>query len=184
MKKFINFFFISFLFAILSCKQSAERSSSESNISDLNQNVDQAADSTDPFKLNIVQAVIDSKDHQIFVSTLKAAQLIDALSNAGPYTVFAPNNSAFEKLPATKLQSLLTADKKDDLDFLLGYHTYVGILKTDQMQSGDEFEMVYGGRIKVKKVGNQVFVNGTPILGSIETANGIVHVIGDVLLPS
>ena len=78
---------------------------------------------------------------------------------------------------------LLKPEKKDDLENILGYHTYVGVLKTDYMQDGQSFDMVYGGKVKITKEGDKTFVNGAEILTTIETANGVIHVIADVLLP-
>jgi uncharacterized surface protein with fasciclin (FAS1) repeats len=132
---------------------------------------------------NIVQTAMGSKDHTTLVTAVKAAGLVDALSNAGPFTVFAPTNAAFDKLPKGTVEGLLKPEKKADLANILGYHTYVGTLKTDYMNDGQEFDMVYGGKVKITKKDNKTFVNGSEILGSIPTSNGIIHVIGDVLLP-
>ncbi|MFD2910064.1 fasciclin domain-containing protein [Flavobacterium ardleyense] len=132
---------------------------------------------------NIVQTAVASKDHTTLVAALKAANLVSSLSNAGPFTVFAPTNAAFDKLPAGTVDGLLKPEKKDDLENILGYHTYVGVLKTEYMQDGQSYDMVYGGKVKITKEGDKTFVNGSEILATIETANGVIHVIGDVLLP-
>lgn len=132
---------------------------------------------------NIVQVAVGSKDHTTLVVAVKAAELVDALSNAGPFTVFAPTNAAFEKLPAGTVEGLLKPEKKEDLANILGYHTYVGALKIEYMNDGQEFDMVYGGKVKITKKGEKTFVNDSEIVGSITTSNGIIHVIGDVLLP-
>jgi uncharacterized surface protein with fasciclin (FAS1) repeats len=132
---------------------------------------------------NIVQVAVGSKDHTTLVTAVKAAGLVDALSNAGPFTVFAPTNAAFEKLPAGTVDGLLKPEKKSDLENILGYHTYVGVLKAEYMNDGQEFDMVFGGKVKITKKGEKIFVNGSEIVASISTSNGIIHVIGDVLLP-
>lgn len=132
---------------------------------------------------NIVQVAVGSKDHSTLVTAVKAAELVDALSNAGPFTVFAPTNTAFDKLPKGTVESLLLPEKKADLQNILGFHTYVGSLKTEYMNDGQEFDMVYGGKVKITKQGDKTFVNGSEIVASIPTSNGIIHVIGDVLLP-
>ena len=119
---------------------------------------------------NIVQTAAGSKDHTTLVTAVKAAGLVTSLSNAGPFTVFAPTNAAFDKLPAGTVEGL-------------GYHTYVGSLKAEYMQDGQEFDMVFGGKVKITKKDGKTFVNGSEIVASIETSNGIIHVIGDVLLP-
>ncbi|MCA0429983.1 MAG: fasciclin domain-containing protein [Bacteroidetes bacterium] len=132
---------------------------------------------------NIVQTAVGSKDHTTLVTAVKAAELVDALSNAGPFTVFAPTNAAFDKLPAGTVDGLLKPEKKGDLSSILEYHTYVGSLKTDYMQDGQEFEMVNGGKVKITKKDGKTFVNNSEIVASISTANGMIHVINDVLLP-
>lgn len=132
---------------------------------------------------NIVQVASGSKDHTTLVAAVKAAGLVDALSNAGPFTVFAPTNEAFNKLPAGTVEGLLKPEKKDDLKNILEYHTYVGVLKTELMQDGQQFEQVNGGKITITKQGDKTLVNGTPIVASITTSNGVIHVIGEVLLP-
>ena len=132
---------------------------------------------------NIVQVAVSSKDHTTLVTAVQAAELVRALSNAGPFTVFAPTNDAFAKLPAGTVEGLLEPDKKEALQNILGYHTYVGVLKPEYMQDGQDFDMVFGGKVKITKKGDKTFVNGSEIVASIQTSNGIIHVIGDVLLP-
>ena len=133
---------------------------------------------------NIVQVAIGSKDHTTLVAAVKAASLVDVLSNAGPFTVFAPTNAAFDKLPAGTVEGLLKPDQKDALKNILEYHTYVGTLKTDYMQDGQAFEQVNGGKITISKKDGKTMVNGVAtIITSIPTSNGIIHVIDEVLLP-
>jgi len=134
-------------------------------------------------KPNIVQIAGGSPDHTTLATAVKAAGLVDALSNAGPFTVFAPTNAAFDKLPKGTVEDLLKKEKKTDLQNILGYHTYVGSLTTDYMSDGQEYDMVYGGKVKITKQDDKTFVNGSEIIASIPTSNGIIHVIGDVLLP-
>ena len=183
MKRTIKVMLFALLAISISCKQNVEEPEVTTDENAVDLNVGQSAVVDADSKPNVVQTAVASKDHTTLVAALKAADLVDALSNAGPFTVFAPTNAAFDKLPAGTVEGLLKPEKKDDLENILGYHTYVGVLKTDYMQDGDEYDMVYGGKIKITKKDEQVFVNGSPIVGSIETANGIVHVIGDVLLP-
>ncbi len=133
---------------------------------------------------NIVQTAAGSKDHTTLVAAVQAAGLVDALSNAGPFTVFAPTNAAFDKLPAGTVEGLLKADKKADLTNILEYHTYVGVLKPEYMQNGQEFEQVNGQKISVSKDGDKLVINGVAnVVASIMTSNGIIHVIDAVLLP-
>jgi uncharacterized surface protein with fasciclin (FAS1) repeats len=133
---------------------------------------------------NIVQVAVGSKDHTTLVAAVKAASLVDVLSNAGPFTVFAPTNAAFEKLPAGTVEGLLVPEKKADLQHILEYHTYVGVLKGEYMSDGQEFEQVNGSKIKITKKDGKIFVNDVAeIVASIPTSNGIIHVINEVLLP-
>ena len=132
---------------------------------------------------NIVQVAVGSKDHTTLVAAVKAAGLVDALSNAGPFTVFAPTNAAFDKLPAGTVDGLLKPEKKDALETILGYHTYVGVINGVLLQDGMEYDMVYGGKVKITKKDDKTFVNGSEIVATIPTSNGVIHVIGDVLLP-
>lgn len=110
--------------------------------------------------------------------------MVDALSNAGPFTVYAPTNAAFDKLPKGTVEGLLEPDKINDLKAILEYHTYVGALKLEYLTDGQQFEQVSGDKITITMKDNKVFVNGTAeIVASIPTSNGIIHVINEVLLP-
>lgn len=184
MKKTISFLVIASLFLLGSCKESSEtqqQAPASENSVDLS--VGQEGVQDDVSNPNIVQVASGSKDHTTLVAAVKAAGLVTSLSNAGPFTVFAPINAAFDKLPAGTVDGLLKPEKKGDLENILGYHTYVGILKTEYMQDGQEFDMVYGGKVKITKQSEKTFVNGSEIVASIETSNGIIHIIGAVLLP-
>jgi len=133
---------------------------------------------------NIVQVASGSPDHTTLVAAVKAADLVDALSNTGPFTVYAPTNAAFEKLPKGTVEGLLEPSKKADLQAILEYHTYVGVLKTDYLNDGQEFEQVSGQKITINIRDGKIYVNGTAeIVASIPTSNGIIHVINEVLLP-
>ena len=145
--------------------------------------VGQSGVQDDVSKPNIVQIAVGSKDHSTLVTAVKAAGLVDALSNAGPFTVFAPTNAGFDKLPAGTVEDLLKPEKKGDLENILGYHTYVGVLQGALLQDGMEYDMVFGGKVKISKEGDKTFVNGKEIVASIPASNGIIHVINEVLLP-
>ena len=133
---------------------------------------------------NVVQVAVGSKDHTTLVTAVKAAELVDALSNAGPFTVFAPTNAAFDKLPAGTVEGLLKAEKKDDLTTILQYHVSLGVFKPEMFQDGQTIGQVDGGNITLSVKPDGIYVNGTAkIVASIPAANGIVHVIDGVLLP-
>jgi uncharacterized surface protein with fasciclin (FAS1) repeats len=182
MKKSIQLLLVVSLFTAFSCKQSNE-ATAPTTTEEASQNAGQSAVKDESSSPNIVQTASGSKDHTTLVTAVKAAELVDVLSNAGPFTVFAPTNAAFDKLPKGTVEGLLKPEKKDDLKNILEYHTYVGALKTEYMQDGQEFEQVNGGKVKITKKGDKVYVNGSEIVASIPTSNGIIHVINDVLLP-
>lgn len=183
MKKTIQLMLIACFVAVFGCKQNSESATETTTETTEVQATGQSGVQDETSAPNIVQVASGSKDHTTLVAAVKAASLVDALSNAGPFTVFAPTNAAFDKLPAGTVEGLLKPEKKGDLENILGYHTYVGTLKTEYMNEGQEFDMVFGGKVKITKKGDKTFVNGSEIVASIPTSNGIIHVIGDVLLP-
>ena len=133
---------------------------------------------------NVVQVAIGSKDHTTLVAAVKAASLVDALSNAGPFTVFAPTNEAFDKLPAGTVDGLLKPEKKDDLADILQYHVSLGVFKIESFTDGQMIGQVNGGNITITKKDGKYIVNGTAtIIASVPASNGMVHVIDAVLLP-
>lgn len=133
---------------------------------------------------NIVQTAVASPDHSTLVAAVQAAGLVDALSNAGPFTVFAPTNAAFDLLPTGTVDNLLKPANKNDLSNILEYHTYVGKLPENFLRNGEEFEQVNAQKISITREGDKIIVNGDAvILATINTANGIIHVIDKVLLP-
>ena len=183
MKKSIQLLVAICILTVFGCKQNSEASVETTAEENATPALGQSAVVDETSSPNIVQTASGSKDHTTLVTAVKAAGLVDVLSNAGPFTVFAPTNAAFDKLPKGTVEGLLEPSKKDDLKNILEYHTYVGNLKTEYMQDGQENEQVNGGKIKITKVGDKVFVNGSEIVASITTANGMIHVINDVLLP-
>lgn len=181
MKTFIKPLLFVALIAAAGCRQTADTASEAADPGTM-ETVGQSAVVDDVSNPNVVQTAAASKEHTTLVAAVKAAGLVDALSNAGPFTVFAPTNAAFDKLPAGTVEGLLKPEKIEDLKSILEYHTYVGVLKTDYMQDGQQFDMVNGTKVKITKKDEKTFVNGSEIIASIETSNGIIHVIGDVLL--
>jgi uncharacterized surface protein with fasciclin (FAS1) repeats len=132
---------------------------------------------------NVVQTAVSSPDHTTLVTAVKTAGLVDVLSNAGPFTVFAPTNAAFDKLPEGTVEELLKAEKRDALRNILQYHVYVGSLNAESFEDGQSLGQVNGGRVTMGVKDGKVTVNGANIIASIPTANGVVHVIDQVLLP-
>jgi len=173
-----------FALSITACNSGgSEQQSSATNETPATEQAGQSGVKDDVSNPNIVQVAVGSKDHTTLVTAVKAAGLVDALSNAGPFTVFAPTNAAFDKLPAGTVEGLLKPESKADLENILGYHTYVGVLQGALLQDGMEYDMVYGGKVKITKQGDKVLVNGNEIVATIKASNGVIHVIGAVLLP-
>ncbi|MEZ7928283.1 fasciclin domain-containing protein, partial [Cloacibacterium sp.] len=124
------------------------------------------------------------KDLSTLVTAVEAAGLTTSLSNAGPFTVFAPVNAAFDKLPAGTVDDLLKPENNSKLGDILGHHTYVGVIKTEQMTDGQSLGMVDGKNITIKMVNGKPTINGTVnIIATVPASNGIVHVVDGVILP-
>ena len=132
---------------------------------------------------DVVKIAVGSKDHTTLVTAVKAAELVDALSNAGPFTVFAPTNAAFEKLPKGTVEGLLKPDQKAALTTILQYHVYVGAMRKDYFTDGQSLGMVDGGNVTIHINGDKIMVNDATIIATVPASNGIVHVIDGVLLP-
>lgn len=133
---------------------------------------------------DVVKIAVGSKDHTTLVAALKQAELVTSLSNAGPFTVFAPTNAAFDKLPAGTVDGLMKDDKKADLQNILQYHVAVAVYKTENMKDGQVIGQANGDNITLSVKDGKVMVNGTAnIVASIPASNGIIHVIDAVLLP-
>ncbi|GAB2652208.1 fasciclin domain-containing protein [Flavihumibacter cheonanensis] len=144
----------------------------------------QSAVKDDDSQKDIVKVAIGSADHSTLVKAVQAAGLVDVLSNAGPFTVFAPTNAAFDKLPTGTLDKLMQPSSKADLENILQYHVYVGVIKTDLMNDGQILGQANGGNITISVKDGKVMVNGkATILASVPASNGIIHVIDEVLLP-
>lgn len=132
---------------------------------------------------NIVQVAIGSTDHSTLVAALKAAELVDALSNAGPFTVFAPINEAFIKLPAGTVEGLLKPEKKEQLQDILQFHVALGVYKIENLKDGQVLGMVNGNNVKFEVLEGKVTINKANIIASVPASNGIIHIIDAVLLP-
>ena len=145
--------------------------------------VGQSGVADDVSQKNIVQIAVASKDHTTLVAAVKAASLVDALSNAGPFTVFAPTDEAFSKIPKETLDNLMKPENKAALSDILEYHTFVGVIKTDQMRDGQKLNQVNLKNVVLGVKDGKYTVNGANIIASVPASNGIVHVIDAVLLP-
>src|SRR5688572_10238252 len=146
MKKIFVFGMASLLF--WACN-SSETTKTESTTTETQTGGGQSAVKDDESAKDVVKVAAGSPDHTTLVNAIKQAELVDALSNAGPFTVFAPVNSAFEKLPAGTVDNLMKDENKDKLQDLLQYHVFLGSLKTDLMQEGQTLNQVNGGNVTI-----------------------------------
>lgn len=137
----------------------------------------------DESEKNVVQIAVGSPDHTTLVTAVKAADLVNALSNAGPFTVYAPTNEAFAALPAGTVDGLLKPDQKDALADILQYHVALGVFKPENIRDGQVQGMVNGGNVTFHVKDGQVMINDAKIVGVVPAANGLVCVIDKVLLP-
>jgi uncharacterized surface protein with fasciclin (FAS1) repeats len=185
MKQIAKACFIAGLTVIMGCSQTSETTATdETPVTETTPPTGQSGVADDVSAPNVVQIAAGSKDHSTLVTAVKTAALVDALSNAGPFTVFAPTNAAFDKLPAGTVEGLLTPEKRDALTDILQYHVYVGVIKTEYMQDGQTLNQVNGGNVKIAMENGQPLINGKAhIIASIPASNGIIHVIDEVLLP-
>jgi uncharacterized surface protein with fasciclin (FAS1) repeats len=145
---------------------------------------------------NIVQNASASADHTTLVAALKAADLVATLEGTGPFTVFAPTNEAFEKLPAGTLDTLLKPENKKKLAAILTYHVLPGKVTAKELvemiKAGDgkaKLKTVNGEVLTASKVGDFVVLtdakggNATVTVADAMQSNGVIHVIGAVLMP-
>ncbi len=132
---------------------------------------------------NVVRVAVGSADHTTLVAALQAAGLVDALANVGPFTVFAPTNAAFDKLPAGTVETLVKPENKSTLTNILYHHVTTSALELGQFADGQMLNMVGGPSVKITRSGGDTFIDGAKVLGSVRASNGWVHVIDAVLVP-
>jgi uncharacterized surface protein with fasciclin (FAS1) repeats len=131
---------------------------------------------------DIVESAIAAGTFTILVNAIKAADLVNTLKGAGPFTVFAPSDAAFRKLPAGTVDSLLK--DKPRLAKILSYHVVAGKIMAKDLKSGD-VKTLQGEIVKVVENANGVTINNAKITKTdIETSNGVIHSIDTVLMPS
>jgi uncharacterized surface protein with fasciclin (FAS1) repeats len=144
---------------------------------------------------NIVENAVNSADHTTLVAAVKAAGLVDALMGPGPFTVFAPVNTAFEALPAGTVDTLLKPESKDTLTKVLTAHVVAGDLKLADLRAkvGSDgyanLQTLSGDALSVRFRGDKAMVYsesrniGTITIGDVDQSNGVIHVVDTVLVP-
>jgi uncharacterized surface protein with fasciclin (FAS1) repeats len=132
----------------------------------------------------IVDVAVGAGSFTTLVAAVKAAGLAETLSGKGPFTVFAPTDAAFAKLPAGTVDSLLKPENKDKLRAILLYHVVSGDVKAADLTDGESVKTVGGGTLTIHIASGAVTVNDADVVkADIPASNGVIHVIDTVLLP-
>ena len=138
---------------------------------------------------NIIENAVNSKDHTTLVAAVKAAGLVDTLSGKGPFTVFAPTNAAFGKLPAGTVETLVKPESKATLTKILTYHVVAGKMEAASLTDGKKLKTVEGEELSVKLKDGKVWIvdakGGTSMvtIANVNQSNGVIHVVDTVLMP-
>ena len=136
-------------------------------------------------KPDIVDTAVEAGNFKTLAAALKAAGLADTLKGDGPFTVFAPTDEAFAKLPQGTVQSLLRPENRDKLAAILTYHVVPGKVKAEQVVNLDAAETVNGQRVDIKTKYGSVMIDGAKVTSTdITASNGVIHVIDSVIMPS
>jgi uncharacterized surface protein with fasciclin (FAS1) repeats len=139
---------------------------------------------------NIIQNAVNSKDHTTLVAAVKAAGLVETLEGKGPFTVFAPTNTAFGKLPAGTVDTLVKPENKATLTKILTYHVVPGKLAASDLKDGMKLKTAEGEQLSVKLQDGKVWIvdakGGTSMvtISNVNQSNGVIHVVDTVLMPA
>ena len=133
---------------------------------------------------NIVELAVATPELSTLVTALKAGDLVETLSGSGPFTVFAPTNEAFNKLPSSTLNHLLKPENKGELVDILTYHVASGSVLSKDLRNGECIPTLQGGKVRVHVRDGHVNINYAKVVqADVEASNGVVHLIDSVLLP-
>lgn len=137
-----------------------------------------------PAKADIVDTAASVEDFSTLVAAVKAAGLVDTLRGDGPFTVFAPTNEAFAKLPEGTVESLLKPENKDQLIAILTYHVVPGKVMAADVVKLNSAKTVQGTKVMIEVTDGVVMVDNAKVVKTdIETSNGVIHIIDSVILP-
>ncbi len=133
---------------------------------------------------DIVDTAVSAGSFKTLTAALEAAGLVETLKGKGPFTVFAPTDAAFAKLPEGTVKSLLKPENKQNLTAILTYHVVAGNVKAADVIKLSSAKTLNGQSVTIKVVGGKVLINGaTVVKADIAATNGTIHVIDTVLLP-
>ncbi|MFL0682458.1 MAG: fasciclin domain-containing protein [Algoriphagus aquaeductus] len=134
---------------------------------------------------DIVDLAVSTEFLSTLVAAVKAGDLVEVLKGDGPFTVFAPTNEAFAKLPAGTVENLLKPENKAQLVAVLTYHVVPGKVMSSDLKDGMKAKTAQGGEVTISLKGGKAMVNDATVTAAdIEASNGVVHVIDTVILPS
>ena len=172
---------------ICSCKEQSKEASTNATVSETEtsttEKTGQAFIEDDEGRPTVLSIAIGSEDHTTLVAAVQAAELENALVNAGPLMVFAPTNEAFAVLPEGTVENLLKPENKNDLANILKYHVTPGNYSKDFLKKFKKLGQANNQYVQVDVVDGEPIIGGAKILASVPAGNGIVHVIDKVLLP-
>ena len=132
----------------------------------------------------IVDVAVEAGSFNTLAAALSAAELVETLQGEGPFTVFAPTDDAFAKLPEGTVESLLLPENRDQLTAILTYHVVAGSVPAEQVVGLDEAQTVNGQSVAISVDGSAVMVDEANVIATdIMASNGIIHVIDSVILP-
>ncbi|WP_198649981.1 fasciclin domain-containing protein [Zobellella maritima] len=135
-------------------------------------------------KKDIVETAVDAGTFTTLVAAVQAAELVDTLKGTGPFTLFAPTDGAFARLPAGTVDNLLRPENKDQLVAILTYHVVAGNIMAADAIKLDSATTVQGGTVSIQTQNGNVKVNdATVLMADLEASNGVIHIIDRVLMP-
>lgn len=185
--KSLSIFFITLvcLASLSACKDETKEAGStiEETKNNSTERTGQAFINDDESKPSVLGIAIGSENHTTLVAAVQAAELENALSNAGPLMVFAPTNEAFAALPAGTVENLLKPENKAALANILKYHVTPGNYSKDFLKKFKKLGQANNGYVGIEVIDGEPVIGGAKIIASIPAGNGIVHVIDKVLLP-
>lgn len=168
---------------LISCGNTETKSSSSSEDRTISASTTgQAGVVDEESKANILKIAKNSPDHTTLAKAVAAAEIQNVLVNAGPLTVFAPTNEAFEELPEGTLEDLLKPENKSKLAKILTSHASPASLSKEQLAKGMNVYLATGQYVQSEEKDGEVYVNGAKILGTVDASNGVVHVVDKVFL--
>lgn len=185
-----SFFLATALLLFTGCKENPEKEvtpapSQEVSVSESNKG--QAFIDDDSETPNALRIALNSEDHTTLVAAVEAADVQNALVNVGPLTVFAPTNEAFDKLPEGTVEELVKPENKSKLAYILKNHVAPSNYPVDMLlknvEKGRTLYMASGENVEITREGEDIYVGGAKILGTVKASNGWVHVVDQVILP-